>query len=294
MPDKLGINVSPVPTQTTTPQSANANPAIVRNDENSQLIALRSQVIKAYGNSLPLEGNAKKNAIEIFSKILDEKNIKRIFYAERQGDTGYRFKEILSDLLKRLGGAESERGKVLVAALRNSLNLNFSISALVAQPTQPDGNVKDSRASGTPLSILASDVAPTAQQQGVFRKDPSLINTAITKENAASNAVLLISSVGSNADFRKALSADGNKILAAIDPKKQTIAQLLQALDQAIDASPEAAAFLAPYKAAITKLLAAENASTGALMDVPQGQQPDPATPPDTSPDMPATTPATA
>jgi hypothetical protein len=61
-----------------------------------------------------------------------------------------------------------------------------------------------------------------------------------------------------------------------------------------IDASPEAAAFLAPYKAAITKLLAAENASTGALMDVPQGQQPDPATPPDTSPDMPATTPATA
>jgi hypothetical protein len=283
------------PKPTTIPQASGAIPPAVKNDENSQLLALRAQIIKAYSDALPLQGDAKKSAIEIFSKLLDEKNIKRTLYAEKQGDTGYRFKEILRDLLKRLGGAESDRGKDFVAALRNSLNLNFSIEALASKPssetvggaqvaqtpapvTQPVAQpvaqpvtqpVASSSSAASPLNVLAASVAPTAEQQTAFQNDPTLQNTQINAENAPSSALLLISALGSNVDFMKALSPEGNKILGAMDPKKHTLAELLSALDKAIDASPDAAASLAPYKALIAKVLAIDKASTGTLIDVP-------------------------
>jgi hypothetical protein len=275
------------PKPTPIPQAGRVAPASVKNDENSQLLALRAQIIKAYSDALPLQGDAKKSAIEIFSKILDEKNIKRILYAEKQGETGYRFKEILRDLLKRLGGAESDRGKEFVAALRNTLNLNFSIEALASKPSSesvggaqvaqtpaptPTPGIQPVASSGSaasPLNVLAASVAPTAEQQTAFQNDPTLQNTQITAENAPSTALLLISALGSNVDFMKALSPEGNKILGAMDPKKHTLAELLGALDKAIDASPDAAASLAPYKALISKVLAADKASTGTLTDAP-------------------------
>jgi hypothetical protein len=283
------IAYAPPPTPLSRPTAE--TPATEKNGENSQLLAVRAQVIKAYSDALPLQGDAKKISIEIFTKILDEKNIKRILYAEKQGGTGYRFKEILSDLLKRLGGAESDRGKEFLAALRNTLNLNFSIEALASKPssesvggprvaqtpaplTQPVTQsvtqpVASSGSAGSPLNILAANVVPTAEQQTAFQNDPTLQNTPVNAENASSTAVLLISALGSNADFMKALSPEGNKILGAMHPKKHTLAELLGALDKAIDASPDAAASLASYKALITKVLAVDKASTGTLTDVP-------------------------
>jgi hypothetical protein len=305
MPVQVAYASKPTPISTPTATT----PATEKNDENSQLLALRAQVIKAYSDSLPLQGDAKKSAIEIFTKILDEKNIKRILYAEKQGDTGYRFKEILRDLLKRLGGAESDRGKVLIAALRNSFNLNFSIAALASKPSSQTGDGGTAVASNSgavtqpavkpdaeqlpqpvaPLNVLAASVAPTEAQQAAFKNDPTLQNTQITKENAASSAVLFMSAIGSNADFFKALSPEGNKLLEAVDSKKNTVAELLDALDKAIDASPNSAATLLQIKASIAKLLAANKASTGTLTDVPEVPQA-PQTPVIETPTSPITT----
>jgi hypothetical protein len=280
----------------------NPNVQTGKNDENSQLLALRAQIIKAYGDFLPFDGEVKKRMIENFAKILDEKNIKRILYAEKQGNTGYRFKEMLRDLLKQLGGAQSDRGKEFLKALANARHLNFSIKELESQPTSPAGNGRTAVASGqgdigladatrttsgmvdrqlatngtvaSPLSVVASSIVPTTEQRTAFQNDPTLQNTQITKENSALTAVLLIEALGQSADFTNAISKDGNAILAAMNPNKNTLSELLIALDKAIAASPEAAAGLAPYKEMIARLLAADKASTGTLTDVPTESQP--------------------
>jgi prophage DNA circulation protein len=170
------------------------------------------------------------------------------------------------------------------------LNLNFSIAALASKPTSQIGDAGTTVASNSgavtqpvvkpdgeqpqqavaPLSVLAESVAPTAAQQAVFKNDPTLQNTQITQENAASTAVLFMSAIGSNADFFKALSPEGNKLTEAVDSKKNTVAELLDALDKAIDASPNSAATLTQFKASIAKLLAANKASTATSADAPQ------------------------